>query len=388
MQGSRYRFMRMLTAACLPYSIAIAESPDTEKGAPPPAVETEPKSVYEQIWSLAEIYKDEKNSLLQSFVVTGREQIDYATFDAEQGDYADWVVRRTRLGFEVKMLDSITLRSEVDLDLENADPLYKRLTDTYVAWSPSDTFTMKIGKQGVRFTLDGATSSKKLLTIDRSNLSNNLWFPQQYMPGITIGGRMDSWNYLTGIFSAGSASREFGHFDGSYFLLVSIGYDFTDAWDVEEALLSLDYVYQDPDENNTFTRPLGHIASLNFRYATGMWGFRSDLTLGEGYRGQSDLFGLVAMPSYNISGKVQIVGRYTYLNSSQENGVRLARYENRIVSGRGDEYNEFYLGLNWLLYGHLLKLQSGIQYATLNDGANDGGEYDGWGWTTGLRISW
>ena len=80
--------------------------------------------------------------------------------------------------------------------------------------------------------------------------------------------------------------------------------------------------------------------------------------------------------------------RYTLITSDGDNGIRFARYENRITSGRCDEYNEFYAGLNWYLYGHKLKFQTGVQYTTAQDSAGDGGAYDGWGITTGIRISW
>ena len=80
--------------------------------------------------------------------------------------------------------------------------------------------------------------------------------------------------------------------------------------------------------------------------------------------------------------------RYTFIRSIDPNGVRLARYESGVVSGRGDEYHEWYLGMNWYLYGHKLKLQTGVDYAYMADRANDIGAYRGWGWTTGLRISW
>ena len=80
--------------------------------------------------------------------------------------------------------------------------------------------------------------------------------------------------------------------------------------------------------------------------------------------------------------------RYTFVRSIDENGVRLPRYENQFVSGRGDEFQEIYLGLNWYLYGHKLKLQTGVDYAHMADRANDGGAYNGWQWTTGLRLYW
>ena len=148
------------------------------------------------------------------------------------------------------------------------------------------------------------------------------------------------------------------------------------------------YVYNDQNENNVSTRDLSHVASLHFRFDKGSWGLRADLSGAIGYDSQSDLIGLALVPFYHISDNFQIVGRYTYLHSFGENGVRFMRYENRIETGLGDEYNEFFIGLNWFIYGHEFKLQSGLKYTMMDDVANDGGDYRGWGWTTGLRMSW
>ena len=94
------------------------------------------------------------------------------------------------------------------------------------------------------------------------------------------------------------------------------------------------------------------------------------------------------MPYVNVTDKFQIVTRYTVLDSRGPNGVQLGTYENRVVTGRGDRYNEGYLGANYYFYGHKLKLQSGVQYADMNDSADDGGEYSGLSWTTGIRVGW
>jgi phosphate-selective porin OprO/OprP len=96
----------------------------------------------------------------------------------------------------------------------------------------------------------------------------------------------------------------------------------------------------------------------------------------------------MAMPFLNLSEELQLVGRYTYLESADPNGVRLTSYENRVVPGRGDEYREVYLGLNYYFYGHKLKVQSGVDWADMGDRADDGGAYSGVSWTTGLRVSW
>jgi phosphate-selective porin OprO/OprP len=94
------------------------------------------------------------------------------------------------------------------------------------------------------------------------------------------------------------------------------------------------------------------------------------------------------MPFVNFTDKFQVVGRYTFLDSRDPNGVLLGTYENRVVSGRGDRYNETYLGANYYFYGHKLKLQSGLQYAGMKDRAGDGGAYSGVSWVNGIRVGW
>jgi phosphate-selective porin OprO/OprP len=131
------------------------------------------------------------------------------------------------------------------------------------------------------------------------------------------------------------------------------------------------------------------VCSLNFTHEKGPFGLRGDFSAGDGFLGQSDIRGLALMPYYNFNENLQAVFRYTFVASDSDNGVRFARYESELVPGRrGDQYQEAYLGLNYLIYGHKLKLQSGVQYASMRDPADDGGAYDGFSWTTGLRLSW
>ncbi len=66
----------------------------------------------------------------------------------------------------------------------------------------------------------------------------------------------------------------------------------------------------------------------------------------------------------------------------------MARYDRFLVDGRGDRYEEFYLGFNYYWYGHKLKLQNALQYVDMIDRASNGGAYSGFSWTTGFRISW
>jgi phosphate-selective porin OprO/OprP len=359
---------------------AIATSADE-------SIEERP-SIYETIWKHVELYENEDNPVIQSLLFTGRFQLDYALVDSVEGDHDEWNIRRFRVGAKANLFKSFVFHWEVELNPQERDPLYVRITDMYLDWSRSDQFHATLGKQAAPFTMDGSTSSKELIAVDRSNLTNNLWFSLEYFPGITVEGERQSWSYHAGLYSSGSINREFGNFDGSVFVLAVVTYDFAKRLNVKEAVLAGNYVYQDADPDNTFTRRFGHIGSLNFKLAAGRWGLRTDLAGGVGHLGDSDIWGAMGMPFYNVTRELQLVGRYTYVKSADANGVRLGTYENRVVLGRGDEYNEVYAGLNYYFYSHKLKAQTGVQYADMEDRAGDGGAYSGVGWTAGLRVSW
>jgi phosphate-selective porin OprO and OprP len=352
------------------------------------APEDRQKAAFDKIWKFADWYKNDENRVIQRLQFTGRFQYEYANVDADQGSHHEWNVRRFRTGAKAKLFRTLTLHGEVELNPQEHDPLYVRFTDLYLMWSKSAELELTFGRQGVPFTMDGSTSSKELLTIDRSNLSNNMWFPQEYLPGISVAGEHSKWIYHAGVYSAGRANREFGEFDGRFTTLAVLGYNFSESLGVDDAVLAANYVYQDPHRNNTFTRRLQHVVSGNFKLATEKWGIRGDVSSASGYMGQSDLWGVMTMPFVNVTPKLQIVARHTYLKSENPNGVLLATYENRTVPGRGDRYNEAYVGANYYFYGHKLKLQSGLQFGDMNDRANDGGAYSGVSWTTGLRVSW
>ena len=381
---------RLLTLVLVLNATAFA-SAQTAPAAPasqtPVATRKQP-STYDKIWRFAEWYADDANPVVQRVLFTGRFQHDFAAIDASQGDLSEWNVRRLRLGPRLTLFRKWTLHAEVELNPQERDPLYVRATDAYLQWTKSGRFALTVGKQSIPFTMDGATSSKELLTIDRSNLTNNIWFPQEYLPGVSVSGRTAPWVYRAGVYSAGAMNREFGEFNGGAVGLGVLGYDFGKSLGVKEALLTGNYVYQRPDIRNTFTRQLEHIGSLNFKFETVRWGVRTDVSVASGYLGQSDLWATMIMPFFNATDKLQFVGRHTFLDSEQPNGARLATYESRLVPGRGDRYHELYAGANYYFYGHKLKLQTGLHHAEMKDRANDGGAYSGISWTSGLRVGW
>lgn len=354
------------------------------------AAETDGKnvSVFDNVWSYAILYEDEDNRFIQKIALSGRLQPDSAWFDADEGHFNDELWRRFRFGFKSDVFWNWVVHLEGDFNLNNKlGEMYTRLTDAYIGWSPTDNLTIKALKQSAGFTLDGATSSKKLLTMQRNNLTNNLWFTSEYFTGLLAKGDIGpNWSYQAGVFSS-DGSDELSQFEASYFTLASLGYHFIDSSKLDKGLIRVDYVYNDEDVNAD-TRDFSQVLSLVTQWEIGPWGLWTDISAGKGYAEQSDVWGMALLPFYNFNKHIQTVLRYTYISSKDDNGLRLGRYEREIVEGRGNEYNEIYGGINIYFYGQKFKWQTGLQYTTMEDDADDEGKYEGWGLSTGLRLYW
>ena len=209
---------------------------------PPDSLAAQARALtYDNIWQLAEWYANEENPLIQRVLLSGRFQYEYATVHDSDLTHDEWNVRRMRLGVKAELFHQFTLHVEAGFNPQEADPFYVRLTDTYLEWSRSALLAVTVGKQGMPFTMDGSTSSKELLTIDRSNLANNMWFPQEYLPGASVSGEISNWVYHAGAYSAGERNREFGELNGGVATLAVLGYDAAEAMGVDVALLKGNY---------------------------------------------------------------------------------------------------------------------------------------------------
>ena len=351
-------------------------------------------STFDKIWSSAILYKGEADAAVNEVRIVGRQHIDWYQFRNGSQQDSDFVSRRTRLGTKVQFLKDFTLHVEADLNLEVPHPLFNKYTDAYVKWAPSKAFAVTVGKQSVRYTLDGGTSSNSLLTIDRSPLAFNLGFSEEYLPGVQVEGEAGLWFWKLGAFSAGTADRDFGAFNAGTIGFASLGRDISALTGLTKSSLRADVISQSNDAQNTtgtpkaFSRNHAQGLSLVSQNTQGAWGFDAEIGLTEGQGSQSDLKGIQLMPSYSFDKDWQAVVRYTRVTSANNNGVSFARYESMLTSGKGDRLEEIYFGLNRYFYGHKLKFQLGVQHSKMIDSANDGGAYSGWGVTTGLRVSW
>ena len=343
-------------------------------------------SSYDEIWEKVVLYENEENSWISKFWLTGRLQGEYHSFendvDGSSDDDSQW--RRFRFGFKAGLFGGVTLHSEANMNLNQPEPLYRNLTDTYLSWSTGTGIKIKVGKQSAPFTLHGSTSSKKLYTLERGKIARNIWFTNEYFTGASLSGSHENWDYLAGIYSSDEGPEFDEAFDYGTFGLFSIGYNFEESEYFDNSLLRFDLMMQEKDALNQ-TPEHKNAFSIVTKLKKGKLNFWGDLSFSNGYGSQSDVWGTQLMPFYDFTDKIQGVFSYTYVESKDALDVDVTRYE-RDLAGRGDEMKEYFFGVNYFFYGHKLKWQNAIQYSEMDNLGTK--VYEGWGYTSGLRISW
>lgn len=378
-------------------------------------------SVYDKIWSAATLYKDEDNPILQEFSLQGRLQVQYFNLDSDVGnldttDYKNasdsndervWgdnlEVRRARFGFKSKWFQVWKLEGQIDVDTDMDDSLYKDIYDLYLTYAPSDALNVSVGKTKVKFSREQEISSKEILTTERG-LVSNLLFPGE-LTGVWVNGKgiKEHWLYELGVYG-NDRQREFTEFDGGAIILGKIGYDYSSQAGMDSAVASVHLMhntepgYLDGTSNPNYTPSpspaFDTSIALTNDIVQGRFGLTTEALFGFGDN-RSDVMGLTIIPSYFIADGLQLVARFQVANSSEADGIALpSRYEgltnNALVNAgdrpvaperTGNTYTAAYLGLNYYLYGHKLKIMNGIEYSKLG-----GGAYEGYTFTSGLRM--
>jgi phosphate-selective porin OprO/OprP len=394
----------------------------------------------DQAWSAFNLYKDDANPILQEFSLQGRLQLQ--TIYGEAGgdsfntsDYKDAVdskgkslgndesvwgndieARRARFGFKSKWFQNWKLDGQINVDLDGKDGAdssdknyYKDLYDLYVTYGPSDTFNVSAGKTKTRFTREQEISSNNILTIERSLLANTM-FPGE-LTGIWTNGKgvQEYWLYELGVYGSDRV-REFSEFDQGAIVLGKVGYDYSSQAGLDSAVASIHYMHNTepgfrelkednftPSASPLFTDSIALTNDINH----GRYGLTTEVLYGFGYDGvyeqsgklvtdkpQSDVFGITIIPSYFIADGLQVVGRLQIATSEDGDGLQVpSRYERLAYGATGDDekgntYVSTYLGLNYYIHGHKLKLMNGIEYSDMG-----GGDYDGYTLMSGLRFS-
>lgn len=368
----------------------VADSVSAKSGKDIAVTTEKEESIYDKIWGLATIYKNKENPIIQEFKLRGRYQGQYHWGDSDQGDEDSWEDRRSRFGFDAKLFNQFDVRLDAQSS-DGFDPFYNGLVDAYIKWRPSEQFNLTVGRQKPQIAYyDFLQSTNNQPTFERSQIFNQLRVDR--VVGAIADGKIGNFTYQAGIYS-NDIDLEFGQLDAGIAYGAGIGYDLKEVIGVKKADLRFDWLHSDNDEEAVILDRYENLYTATFWLQEGRYSLVTEFFYSTGGdTGWGDAFGFFIQPTFDIiEKKLQLVGRYTFSTGDGNNSIQAqSRYERNAPdltgSGRGDQYNAGYLGLQYFIYGDKLKLLAGAEYASLNGGGN-GGDYDGFTFLTGVRFS-
>jgi phosphate-selective porin OprO and OprP len=296
-------------------------------------------------------------------------QFGYTHADNDEGsdDYSTLEMRRVRLGMRGTLFQNIRAQIEA-----NFIPNTFSMRSAFLEWREHEWIMPKMGFDKPVFGYEENTSSASILTVERSNINN------QMVPGPTTGvsfsGGYEIFTYGAGVYT-GRANVNPDGFD-RYLYNGSVGVTL-DRWMPENHKLSfrLDGITND-DNGAIFGFETGVAASSH--YIWGPFDVRVEYMQANPFQGGYVRGGYI-MPSYKFTDKIQGVVRY---ERSTANGTTLNapnRYARRTDvtpagagGGRtGEDFEAIYIGANYYIKGDNLKLMAGVEYSEL-DGTERG----------------
>lgn len=315
----------------------------------------------------------------------GRYHGQFWSADSDRDEDSDYQHRRWRFGVQIDFLDDFTFEGQFNLktNFDNSGRFVRNVEDLTIKYDPEGAgWDLTVGKQKAWLSREWNTSSKRIKTMERSILANNI-VPTK-IGGVILG--LDEVGPLVdvkvGLFS-GTLDDDWSTptVDGGLGANFSATYELSEITDVR-----FDYLWTDNDSDANAFEGFENAFSLNTKTDfNDRLTLETDVLYGLGHTGQSsDLFGVVIMPYYDITDDLEFVFRYTYATADDAGGINVqSRYE-RAVGGRlaGDEYHAFYLGLNYYICGDRLKLMGGVEFSDLE--GQDSNSYTTW-WS-GVRL--
>ena len=306
------------------------------------------------------------NPWLQEFWALGRYHAQYHTGNGDTADSEGLEHRRLRLGFQARMFQKLTLHAQA-VSGTDLDPLYNGFTELWAGWRFNDALILTVGQQKHRFTHDRNVSSRYINYLERGMLTN--MFALDYTPAVTLSGTVKDWTYYTGVFSNATGRnmrKAFTENKSGTSFMISATRDLHGALGMDNAHLNVAWLRSDakPDATNMNQFDTGLNTALIM--TKGSRALVAELTAGHD-SSAGDAIGLNLQPSWFITRKVQLVGRYQLAFSDSPAGLRAQRrYERPAGLDRGDHYQAAYVGADYYLAGHRTKLMAGLEYARMD----------------------
>jgi len=337
---------------------------------------TNPGDFCGSLKSLGKLYKNKSNPYIQEVSLFGRLQYqtayhDGSSFAGIDSDDTHTEFRRARLGLKVKAFNGLQLKANVNLE-DGGDKDHKfgytdfdtaTISYNFGTVGTVSDLTLSYGRHKHTFTQEAHTSSKKIKTIERSNISN-LFYGSHRPTGLVASGKVSDISIKLGIYStdvnASGKNTEFigGWNDGIAYYANAQWKDF-----------NFDFIYNNASASDDNLFGQDWATSIAYNTEFGNWDLMANAVYGKLSNGES-AYGLVIMPStYIIEDKLEFVTRYQFAGSSADTLKLTKRYARGVEGGKGDMNHTLYAGLNYYFCGNNSKIQAGVEYETLDNEA-------------------
>lgn len=368
------------------------------------------KAPIESAWTFCDLfdkkyfYKSDEG-FVRSARFLGRYHGQYISQQEDVNDTLDngyhrFQNRRFRLGFEVELANDLTFY--IESNIADGVPLTKgdfitTHQDLFLEWEPSDDFLVRVGKQKLNVTSEDEESSKRIKTVERSPITNEVGDGRPYgaVFELQTGAlRHEFGGWLWGVTDAEprwvDARSDAGF---SYF----VDYEVND-----NVTVHFDYVFNDNDGGNSRNAGVGrelgpeyeHTLAAGVLVEQGRFQLMSDVIYAANREGQGggggadaipagdDTWGFYMIPSYDITDKLQAVFRYAYMDSGREQ--RTARFPTR---RNVENYHSLYAGFQYFVCGDKFKILGGYE-KSFGDLRGTSTEIDTGSWQLAFRTYW
>ena len=355
------RNLIMLAAALTVTQVAAQDKP---AAAAKPVAE---QSLKERFENLGLIYQDKDAKGLQEFWLLGRYHGHYHDTSGVGRSDNGFESRRTRFGFQARMYDRLTVHAQA-ISGSDFEPVYNGFTELWVRWEFDPALQLTIGQQKHRFTHDRNVSSRYMSFMERSMFTNMMGL--DYTPAVTLSGKSGKLDYYAGVFS-NLAERDmweaFTELHSGWSALAAVTYDLGQLGGADTAAFYGSLLHSEAKTGATNLTRFDDAASAALILTEGPAALVTEVTAGFG-GARGDAIGLNLQPSLFLTDKLELVSRYQLASASQTGGLRSQRrYESPAGLPNGEHYQATYLGLNYYLAGHRIKLLTGMEHARMNN---------------------
>lgn len=335
----------------------------------PPAAPSLPggeHTLKEKFENLGLVYRDPKAKGLQELWVLGRYHGHYHDTSGVGRSDSGFESRRIRLGFQAKMIDRLTIHAQA-ISGSDFEPAYNGFTELWVRWEFNPALGLTVGQQKHRFTHDRNVSSRYMSFMERSMFTNMMGL--DYTPAVTLSGRVGKLDYYAGVFSNAAGTDmwdAFTELHSGWSGLAAVTYDLGHWGGADSATIYASLLHSEARTGSTNLTRFDDAASAALILTEGPAALVAEVTAGFGGT-RGDAVGLNLQPSLFLTDRLELVSRFQYATASHADGLRSQRrYESPAGLPSGDRYQATYLGLNYYVAGHRIKVLSGVEHARMN----------------------